>query len=248
MIADFIKDVDFEVRYHNLQANQMLFANINQAIKEARGKYFIFYGHDDEMLPHSLETFNRIWKEHDAPNISAIYALAKDQHGKLVGKKYPKEFQISDYWTQFFVLENEAEKFQCFKTKLLRAVAPMPYQGETAMPSMWLWGNLGMKHEAIFINEILRIYHTDTSGSLSKGKRGSNPIVMFNYYQLWTNVYQYCIKGNFKRRLRGIGGYVSYGLLAKKSLREILSPIEKASNKLLIILFFPIAVLYNIIK
>lgn len=249
LIENFIKTVDFQVVYHNLEKNQGLHANINQAIKDARGDFFVLYGHDDEIMPDALETFDRTLKKFDSPEISAVYALAIDQNGKLVGKKYPRDEYVSDYWTAFFAAGNEAEKFQCFRTDYLREFYPLPTGKENGMPSAWLWGKVGSKYKAIFINKVLRVYYMDVATSITNTmRRDANPKLIFNYYQEWVNEFQYLIKGNLKRRLRGVGGYVSYGLLAKLSLKQILKPIEKFSNKLIILLFYPIAYFYNFYK
>jgi len=249
LISEFIKDVEFEVVYHNLNKNQGLHNNINQAIKDASGDFFVLYGHDDEMLPEALSTFNEVLINNDSSMISAVYALANDQDQKLVGKKYPKDLLISDYWTQMFALENSEEKFQCFKTQYLREFYPLNTSKDEGVISAWLWGMLGVKYKAIFINKVLRVYYTNVETSItSTAKRDNNPIAVFNYYRYWVNKFQYFIKGNLKRKLRGIGGYISYGLLANKNFLEIIKPIERLSNKLIILFFYPIAKIYNIIK
>ena len=246
LIIKYIKEVKFSVVYHNLQKNQGLHRNINQAIRDAKGEFLILLGHDDEMMPDALETFDYILKKYDDPEISAVYALAMDQNRKLVGKKYPKDEFVSDYWTQFFHYENEAEKFQCFRSSYLKEFYPLNTSQDKALPSAWLWGMLGTKYKAVFINKVLRIYYTNVPTSITNNqKRDQNPKMIFNYYQYWVNVFQYYIRGNWRRRLRGIGGYVSYGILAGKSISEILAPIEKPENRLIVLAFLPIAVIYN---
>lgn len=249
LIEEYIKTVDFPVTYYNLKVNQGLHNNINQAIKDANGEFWIIYGHDDEILPNALETFNFLLNKYDNPEIASIYALAEDQNGKLVGKRYPKDEFVSDYWTQFFALNNEVEKFQCWRTSYLREFFPLNTDKLKGYPSAWLWGKVGGKYKSIFINKVLRIYYTNVSTSMTNTlKRDHNPIKIFNYYRCWVNEFQYYIKGNYKRRLRGIGGYVSYGLLAGLGLNEILRPIKKTFNKTLILILFPLAKIYNLVK
>lgn len=247
VLKNYIKNDIFPIRYINLERNQGLTANINFAIKEALGKFIIFLGHDDEMLPEALEVFDDILKKYDSDEISAVYALAVDQNGKLVSKKYPENFQISDYWTIFFVNNNEKEKFQCFKTEILRKYHPVDTNFNRWLPAAILWGLVGCDYKAIFINKVLRVYHTDTENSITNSStRLSHPEAINYYFLIWINKFQYYIKGNYKRRLRGIGAYVSHGLLAKYNLFKMLKPVEKLRNKILIILFYPVAVLYNI--
>lgn len=249
LIEEYIKTVDFEVVYHNLELNQGLHKNINQAIRDARGEFFVLYGHDDEIMPDALETFDGLLKKYDSPQISAVYALANDQNGKLVGKKYPNDEFISDYWTQFFELENEAEKFQCFRTDYLREFYQFDAPEELGLTSGWIWGKVGGKYKAVFVNMVLRIYYTNVQTSITNTmKRNSNPIKVFNYYNHWVNEFQYYIKNNYRRRLRGIGGFVSYGLRSNISFFNMINRVNKTGNKILVIFFFPIALIFNIIK
>lgn len=246
-IKEFIKKVDFPVQFYDLPENQGLHANINLAIEKAKGDYLVLFGHDDEMLPHALQTFYDVLEKYETKEISAVYGLAKDQNGELVGKLYPRQFQISDYWTQFMVLENEAEKFQCFRVKYLREFYPLKIEPEEALPSSWLWGKLGGKYKAIFINEILRIYYTNVTTSITNtSTRNHRPIAVYNYYTYWINEFQFLIKGNAKRRLRGIGGYVSYGLRSKKGTVDLIKRPDRILDKFLVIVFLPIAIIYNI--
>ena len=245
LIKKFSETVDFPVIFHDLEKNQGLHNNINQAIKDANGEFFILYGHDDEITKDALETFDYLLSKYNNPEIGSVYALAKDQTGKLVGKKYPKDEFISNYWSQFFDLGNEAEKFQCWKTDYLREFYPLPTKKPKDQPSSWLWGKFGMKYQSIFINKVLRTYYTNVETSITATtNRESNPNKIFNYHVTWVNEFQYHIK-NKKRRYRGVAACVSHGILSGKSIWQILSKIEKNTNKLICLLFYPIAIYYN---
>ncbi len=247
LIERYIQTVDFPVRYFNLTVNQGLHTNINQVIREANGEFLVLYGHDDEMMPDALEFFDRILTKYDDPSIASVYALAKDQNGRMLGKKYPQDEMVSDYWTQFFSLNNEAEKFQCFRTAYLREFYPFntdPVQGQ---PSSWLWGKVGSKYKSVFVNKVLRVYHTNVSDSITNSfKRTKAPHKIYNYYLCWVNEFQYYIKDNRLRRLRGIAGYVSYGLLCGKGLAELLKPVQKLLNRIWVLFFYFVVRLYNL--
>jgi len=245
LIKKFSETVDFPVIFHDLEKNQGLHNNINQAIKDANGEFFILYGHDDEITKDALETFDYLLSKYNNPEIGSVYALAKDQTGKLVGKKYPKDELVSTYWEQFFDYDNPAEKFQCFRTDCLRSIYPLPTEAPNEQSGGWLWGKFGMKYKSIFVNKILRTYYTNVEGQITAtSNRDTNPEMIFNYHVTWVNEFQYHVK-NKKRRLRGIGACVSHGLLAGKSIIQILSQIHKKRNKLICLLFYPIAIYYN---
>ncbi|MCF1716390.1 glycosyltransferase family 2 protein [Flavihumibacter sp. RY-1] len=247
LIKRYIDEAKFPVRYFNLTKNQMIAANYNLAIKESNGEFLIPFGHDDRIFPNALERFDEILRQYDGPNISAVYCLCENQHGRLVSDKYPEDFQISDYFTMFFSLGNEAEKFQCFKTSVLRQYPPLRVDIGSGIPAAWLWGMVGCDFKAIFVNEILRVYYIEDNNpnSLSKSKRTKNPEAIWYYYLYWVNKFQYKINSNYKRRLRGILGYASYGLYARKSIAQMLEPITRLENKLIILLLVPLAYILN---
>lgn len=244
-LKEYKEIADFPMRILDLETNQNIYKNFNQAIKDANGEYFIAYGHDDRITKDALETFDQLLKKYNTPNIGSVYALAEDQNAKLVGKKYPKDEFISNYWVQFFDEENEAEKFQCWKTEYLKEFYPIPTDEKNKQTTSWLSGKFGAKYDSVFVNKILRTYYLNVSTQITANtKRDSDPIMVYNYYVSWVNEFQYHIK-NRKRRLKGIGGCVSYGLLAGKSIGQILSDIHKYKNKLICLLMYPVALYYN---
>jgi len=248
LIENFIKTVDFPVVFENLKENQGLHKNINQAIKNAKGEYLVLYGHDDEITSDALQTFDALIQKYNDPSIGSVYALAQDQTGKLVGKKYPKDEMVSTYWEQFFDNQNEGEKFQCFKTDYLREFYPLPTDTINEQPGAWLWGKFGGKYKSIFINKILRTYYTNVSTQItSNTSRDTKPLMIFNYHVTWVNEFQYYVK-NKKRKYRGIGACVSHGLLAGKSIWQIIAYIPNYFNKLLCLCFYPVAKYYNFRK
>ena len=245
LIEDYIKTVDFPVRFLRQTKNSGVLKNVNRAIKDAHGEYLVLYGHDDRITQNSLEVFDTLLQKYESQNIGGVYGLAKDQEGKLVGKKFVKNDFVSNYWVEFFDNENEEEKFQCWKTNYLREFAPIPTDKPNEQPGAWLWGKFGTKYNHVFTNEVLRVYYTNVPGQITSNlKRDKNPEMIFNYYTYWVNEFQYFVS-NKRRRYRGIAGYVSYGLLARKGIWNIISRVNGVYNKLLCLLFIPIAILYN---
>ncbi len=120
LIKEFIKIANFPINYINLGKNQMVSANINLSFQEAKGELFIFAGHDDRIMFDALEEFDKIWTLHGNEQLSGIKCLCQDQNGRLVGKKFPSDLLVSDYFTIFYKLKNDREKFGCTRTSVLR--------------------------------------------------------------------------------------------------------------------------------
>jgi len=244
LIKEYIKTVDFPVIFTDLKINQGMKSHINRAIREGRGKYYVSCGHDDALSHDALETFYKTFQKFDSPKISTVYGLLEDETGKLIGRKVEKNELVSNYWVEFYDKKNERDKIGCHKIEKLREVYPFPLEKNKEQSSSWLWGRLATKYDSVYVNKVLRTRYTEPTSVTNTSKRDTKPLTIFNYHVVWTNEFQYYIK-NKKRRLRGIGACVSHGLLAGLSLRQILSHIDKKRNKVLCILFYPVALFYN---
>lgn len=244
LIEGFISETAIQVHYINQEINKGVRANINRAIELAQGEYIVLFGHDDRMLKDALTTFDELLKKY--PEAKSVYALAKNQNGDLVGKKYPKDEMISTYWEQFYDNENEEEKFQCWNLNELRKIGLIPLGDENKQLEAWLWGKFGAKNKSVFINKVLRIYYTNVSGQISaNNSRNKDALSIYNYYVTWVNEFQYQIK-NKKRRYRGVIAMVSYGLRINKPLFEMLLDVKSNLNKLICFLGYPVAFFYNL--
>ena len=69
LIREYIKKVDFPVKFFDLKKNQMLAANWNLAVEHSEGEFFVIMGHDDIYLPNMLETYNRLCEQYDSEKI-----------------------------------------------------------------------------------------------------------------------------------------------------------------------------------
>lgn len=242
LITEFIKKLDEPVKYICWDENRGLYENINYALSIAKGKYFFGMGHDDEYYADTLSTFVQLFNEYNKDKIAGIGALCENQHGELIDYEYPLPVQVAD----FYMICYEKDRFRkevpfCFRTDLLQK-----YYVKNVNPAQLI----GCYYKYIFINKIIRKYYVNENPyALTARSRYQSSYESYVNYTYWVNHYQYRMQHVPYFRYRGILAYPFQGILAKVSFREMLKPIIRRSNKVLVALFYiPALILTKIIR
>ncbi len=170
---------EFPVRYI-YQENQGKAAAFNRGVREAQGELFLTLDSDDACVTQALERFKYHWDSippDQRDKFSAITALCKDQKGRLVGDKFPKDVLDSDSIELFFKYHVKGEKWGFHRTDVLMQF-PFPVAPNVKFISEGLvWFALSRRFKTRFVNEVLRIYYLNdgTGDHLSS----LSPEVMF---------------------------------------------------------------------
>jgi len=250
IILDYIKKSQFPINFIRNSETQMLTKNINIAFQNAKGEFIVFLGHDDKIMPEALEVFNYIWSKFGNSNISGIKCLCQDQFGKLIGKKFPEDLLISDYFTITYKLNYDKELFGCTRTDVLREFY-FDTEFGSYIPESVLWGNIGMKYKTIWVNKILRIYYIEPENKLALTKSGRKKYADgINYlYLKWINDFEKFLEGKLLFKLRIRFAYGFYGILSKKKIISLIKSVNLKSNKILVLIFYPLAfITYILLK
>jgi len=261
IIQKYIKEADFDVKYINLEKNQMLIRNYNLAIKKAEGEWFLPTGHDDRFEPNSLEIFWSIIRKlnikHKDKNFFSIACLCKNQYGIKIGNDFPvccKPVKILDigikwnrkkigeswgvqkteYMKKLFVLDNE---------KILNKII--------YIPESFFWNKIALEGSRMNlyvypINKRLRIYYQNSNENLSKNIRKKYPMGFEHESMIMLNKYGKIIKNtSFKMYIKYLLKYILFGLYNKKNFLELLNNLKFTRDKIFFILFYPFAYLYK---
>jgi len=168
------KEADFEIVYQ-WQPNKGKHFAYNAVMKIARGELFTSIDSDDEVTPDNLERLKYHWDkftDEDKRTIGGISFLCVDQHGQLVGDKFPKDFQVMDLMGMYFINKVQGEKGGMMQTKAF-AMYPFPeHIKNVVVPESSFMYQVARDWKMCFINEALRIYwledRTDSLSLLSK--------------------------------------------------------------------------------
>jgi glycosyltransferase involved in cell wall biosynthesis len=174
LIAEWSKTADFPIRYIH-QKNSGKHIAHNLAIREAHGRFFAPLDSDDAMLPDALEIFSRSWNTippAERSGFAGVWGLCCDQHGKLVGDRYPASPLDTDLRDVHYVRRIKGEKWGVVATEILRQFPFPEIQKTQFIPEGMIWLGVAKSHKTRFVNELVRIYYVndDKTGPTLTGR------------------------------------------------------------------------------
>jgi len=169
LIQQWKSEASFPIRY-KYQQNQGKHVAMNEGAKRARGQFFLTLDSDDRCVPTALERFLHHWNaipDDEKPEFSAVTCLCKDEKGQIIGDRFPEnviEVSLQEIRYRYRV---KGEKWGFHRTDVMRDF-PFPEPEASHVPENIVWHAIGREFKTRFVNEALRIYHTDNeSDSLS---------------------------------------------------------------------------------
>jgi glycosyltransferase involved in cell wall biosynthesis len=144
----------------------------NRGVAEAQGEFFLNLDSDDECVPKALERFSYHWDSIPAdqkPRFSAVTCHCVDQHGRLVGDRFPRDPTDSDPLEIRYRYRVRGEKWGFHRTDVLREF-PFPEDVKrTYIPESIVWNKIARKYKTRYVNEALRVFWSE---GVSQGARG----------------------------------------------------------------------------
>ena len=113
LIERFKSEADFPIRYF-WQEDQGKQGSMNRAVQLADGKLFLTLDSDDGCVPDALERFKYHWDsipESIRDGFTGVTALCFDEHGELVGTRFPDDPTDSDSREIRYRYKVEGEKW-----------------------------------------------------------------------------------------------------------------------------------------
>jgi len=226
----------FPIRYL-WQENAGKHVAFNRGVREARGELFLNIDSDDALVPQALERFRFHWEAippGQREGFSAVTGLCMDEHGRLVGGRFPNDVMDSDSLEYYFKLKIAGEKCGFHRTDVLRR-HPFPEpEGARYISESVVWFAIARRYRTRFVNEYFRIYHqnddpgfrlTRLTRATAYGRLFFHRTVLNDYLdQLWSSP---------SRMLKSVVNYCRYSFLCgvgvPAQLDQLRSPACKAA-------------------
>ena len=143
----------------------------NAGLSYARGTYSVEIDSDDELTPNALKSFVDAWNsipEEDRPLYREVVAQCMDEHGKRCGEPFPDNInQLPNREAHKLCSSIKGEHFSS-SLMSVRKEKPFPEpHGVTFYTESILWAPLDKKYKSFFINDIVRIYHSEGDDHLN---------------------------------------------------------------------------------
>ncbi|BAY30340.1 family 2 glycosyl transferase [Nostoc carneum NIES-2107] len=163
----------FPIRYF-YKENGGLIVAFNRAVKEANGELFIKLDSDDTCIPEALERFKYSWDaipKEQKNDFAGVISLSKDEHGKIVGSKFPSDVFDSNLIEVRYRFKVSGENWWVYRTDVLREFPLLELPNEKYVPELPTWLEISRKYKARFINEFLRTYYTSGLDKITIGSK-----------------------------------------------------------------------------
>jgi glycosyltransferase involved in cell wall biosynthesis len=171
LVTGWRRTADFAITYIR-QPNQGKHIAHNVAVHEARGALFLTLDSDDACVPEAMERLDFHWKaipESQRDGFSAVTVLVKDQHGKVVGDRFPFDMFDGNLAELVYRYKVRGEKWGFQRTDILRQHLFSAESGRGCIPEGIVWQQIGRSYRMRFVNEVLRTYYVEAR-SLSHGR------------------------------------------------------------------------------
>ena len=151
---------DFPIVYQ-WQPNQGKHIAYNAVAKLARGLLFTSIDSDDEVVPTLLERLKYHWDKFTPGEkniVSGISFLGLNQHGVLVGTKYPRDYQIMDLMGMYYLNRVKGDKGAMLQTRAFK-MYPFPENIKNVVigEGSFMY-KMAKDWKMCFINEALAIF------------------------------------------------------------------------------------------
>ena len=172
IVDGWIAAGDVPIRYLRNEVNIGRQGSWRRAIREARGELFTEVRSADGLVPQALERLSFHWDsipDAERPGFSAVSALAMDEHGEIIGTRFPADVFDSDSIEIRYRYKVKGDKWGFQRTSVMRA-QPIPeipgYTGSIA--EAVTWRAIARRYRTRYVNEPLRVYWQDQTTSLTR--------------------------------------------------------------------------------
>lgn len=213
IVFDFMNRTEIPVCYIK-KANGGVHTARNIGTTFCRGVYKVNLDSDDELLPEALQIFIHTWEcipEEQRKYFREVVAQCVDQNGNRVGSAFPENINEVSWRTARKMCQKcHADHIACQRTDIMKQnLFPEP-EGITFISEGVLWNKLDKQYRSYFINDMVRVYHTETEESYTKVNKENfteqqlinglwNATYVINHFNLHDYTLKYYIKNHIKR-------------------------------------------------
>ena len=187
VVLNFKESSPFEIVYRK-QSNKGKVRSINEALKIARGHFFLVLDSDDWCEPHAFQRFVDVWQElgSEQSKYCSISSLKMLEDGSLVGEDFSRLGNNNKSYVDRFNLAIKGDKWECIVTSIHKKFLYELASNEKYMAPEYAWLKMGQFYKTIFLNEALGIIEYQHNGITKNNilHRASNPNSACYFYML----------------------------------------------------------------
>lgn len=246
VVRDYMSESSLDIRFIDNPENINRRGTVYQGVSLAQGEFFLIHDADDSCFPDALRVFADAYEsipEELRHRVSGVTAHCVDQDGNLVGTRLTTNPLYCNALEFRYYHKIIGEKWGFTKTDILKQISIDESLFERGrIPDGYLWLTIAKEgYITKYIDDVTRVYFTDTENSLSKLEYSRKAFGMAIYSILFLNYfhrdYLLRIPKVFIRRLVSIlkaSNYLEY------TMSTYFNSIESRIMKLLFLVLWPL--------
>lgn len=184
-IEECQNNADFKIEYYKKE-NGGRHTALNYSYQFIKTEWVINLDSDDELTENAIELLNNIidtlpTDSHRFWQISGrcIDAATKE----LIGEKYCKGInQHTGRKQRKLMAKAGGEKSNCRRVSILKQYPFPVYEDTKFVTESTIWEKISLSYDTYCVNDVFRIYYTDSEDSLAKGRIHSASRMRTRYY------------------------------------------------------------------
>lgn len=243
LIREYIKNVDFPVKFFDLKKNQMLAANYNLAFGNTEGELFFLHDHDDEFVPTVLEDVLKLYEQYNADDVCGVVARCQTQYGKITPCEFTKSLMT---YFEYGIDKHgnfTGEAPRVLKTEILKKY--MPFEAKeminpTIEKLMALDG-----YKFITTNQIIRKYYVSENVTALTYSANKYRYHLWKDTLLDINECQQYMHWSTTRKFKGLLNYAYSSIQLKIGYKKALSSLKR--DRITVAILYPLGGLLSMI-
>jgi hypothetical protein len=216
----------------------------NEGVQKACGEFILILDHDDELVPEALHLLVQRWESYpgtDRGQLSGVGARCVDENGSFMGTPFPRSPLVTNELELRHVLKTRGELTGMGRSSLLK---PFYAQMEPGMTNGFVWRQMARQFQAIYTNDVIRVYHTEVADSISKARHIRHSAGAARQFLADLNQNLDYFQADPVYFARTAVFYARYSLYAKRSLTRAFADLTTALGRLLFLVSLPVALAF----
>lgn len=164
-----------------------------------------------------------------------------DEAGRIVGDRFPCQVTDSDSLELQYRFKVRGEKWGFQRTEVMRNYPfPVPDQKLSHVPESIVWDRIARKYKTRFVNDPLRIYHTESDHITAAANLRRNAYSFMLGNQIRLNEHIDYLRHAPIAFLKSAANYVRCSLHVRKNPITILTSLENQRARLLCLAALPL--------
>ena len=237
-VKKFIDENIVHIIYY-YQKNNGKMSAINEAVKLATGNLIVDCDSDDYFVPDAFQKIEKnANKLLENENLYAMVFLKKENDGKISGKEFRNQEQVTSMFDLYFKDDIQGEKIIVFNSKIRKMYFHKLEHNEKFVTESRMYHQMDEKYKVLAVNEVIE-QGSYIDGGYTKNISKTFKESPFGYYMYFKEILSKNMNGVlFGKRLYALKHYILFSYLTNNKFDDSFMK-DKLNKSLYRLLYVP---------